>query len=110
MTTSGPEARAAQPRLQTTQPNSGGNQMTCAPMIGYCPRTLQEGIGRWTEDPFSVPEYLPRPHYHFGNVSRGPCIDVMKSPVQDLGEAQSSPQLPDIPELLDVVVFARRLR
>ncbi|KZV51825.1 hypothetical protein F511_11202 [Dorcoceras hygrometricum] len=37
---------------------------------GSCPKTRSE-IG-----------FCPRPYYHFGSVSRGPCLDVMKSPAR----------------------------
>ncbi|KZV52144.1 hypothetical protein F511_07099 [Dorcoceras hygrometricum] len=50
--------------------------------IGHHPRTLREEIGRWTEDSFLVREYRPRPHYHFENIFRGLCLDVMKSLAQ----------------------------
>ncbi|KZV48767.1 LRR and NB-ARC domains-containing disease resistance protein [Dorcoceras hygrometricum] len=65
---------------------------------GSCPKTRSE-IG-----------FCPRPHYHFVSVSREPCLDVMKSPAQTSRRSNYSPPVPDTPELLDVVMLARRMR
>ncbi|KZV51834.1 myosin-9-like [Dorcoceras hygrometricum] len=64
--------------IGTRVPNSSLKTSTYATKIGNHPGTRyqDEGVAR------SEIGFCPRPYYHFGSVSRGPCLDVMKSPAQ----------------------------
>ncbi|KZV20040.1 hypothetical protein F511_15283 [Dorcoceras hygrometricum] len=99
-------------------PSSSPEVPTCVTKIGCHTRISYEELGRWTEDPYLVREYLPRTMSRRKRIPRitedirqdiifhrlSPSINTRHQ-----GEVQSNPQWPDNPELLDVVVSARRL-
>ncbi|KZV28503.1 hypothetical protein F511_15583 [Dorcoceras hygrometricum] len=96
ITTSRPEDRAAHLKSRHTPPRSGITRR----------HVSRSGV---------LPEVSPPGR----DVARGQCLDVGKNPAwicfpylknpRHQGEAQSIPQSSDVPEFLDVVVFARRL-
>ncbi|KZV57767.1 disease resistance protein [Dorcoceras hygrometricum] len=156
--------------LGTRGPSSSPDVPTCVTKIGCHTRISYEELGRWTEDPYLVREYLPRTMSRRKRIPRitedirqdilfhrlspsintrfapsfythsflhtfalsiyfsrsralpdlsigGASSDTLPAPSDQLfvvadikEEAQSSPLPLDVPELLDVMVFARRLR
>ncbi|KZV57187.1 hypothetical protein F511_13079 [Dorcoceras hygrometricum] len=126
--------------LGTRGPSSSPKVPTCAIKIGGHPRSSYEDLGRWTEDSCLVREYLPRTLSRRKRIPRitkdirqdilfhllspsintsigGASPDTLPAPSDQLfvvadieEESQSSPLSLDVPELLDVLVFARRLR